>query len=397
MTNITVPNKLSDLPVLKLCTKGLSERTTRTMAVFIERQLAGVCELVPGDLADAVLIDLDAQGAKQLMAEQLEIAPNQPMLLLSLSTLDQLPPNAILLQKPIKVDVFFKILCDLRSQVFKPRQECHFSAANEQVLQSRLGRAGDTGSATKTLVEATDHAAKHLNSRESHFYIGSMPDVDLGQTGERAKVFYDPREFLLGFVQKAVAQGLEAASVVRLSSFAFGDIEIYPFARKVVSHTPASALYAAGRLPLREGDVRIAFDRAAPQFPTSERQESLDEFLWKLALWASRGRLPVGTDPDLPVVLKRWPNLTRLLVSPHATRIAGLWAREPLVLSNSATVLCIPQRYVFAFYSACVALELVTPAKRALDPLLVVETVRPHEKRGIFRMLLSKLVGNREE
>ena len=54
MTNITVPNKLSDLPVLKLCTKGLSERTTRTMAVFIERQLAGVCELVPGDLADAV-------------------------------------------------------------------------------------------------------------------------------------------------------------------------------------------------------------------------------------------------------------------------------------------------------------------------------------------------------
>ena len=63
MTNITVPNKLSDLPVLKLCTKGLSERTTRTMAVFIERQLAGVCELVPGDLADAVLIDLDAQGA----------------------------------------------------------------------------------------------------------------------------------------------------------------------------------------------------------------------------------------------------------------------------------------------------------------------------------------------
>ena len=162
MTNITVPNKLSDLPVLKLCTKGLSERTTRTMAVFIERQLAGVCELVPGDLADAVLIDLDAQGAKQLMAEQLEIAPNQPMLLLSLSTLDQLPPNAILLQKPIKVDVFFKILCDLRSQVFKPRQECHFSAANEQVLQSRLGRAGDTGSATKTLVEATDHAAKHL-------------------------------------------------------------------------------------------------------------------------------------------------------------------------------------------------------------------------------------------
>lgn len=389
-------SKNSDLPVLRLCTKGLSERSLQTMAVFFERQLSGICVLSGSDVANVTVIDLDARDGLQLMKEQLDTGPEQPLLLLSLNTLEHLPPHAVFVQKPIKVDVFIKVLCDLRARIFQPRPECHFSAATEQLLKSRIGREGGAVPLVQGLVEATDHAAKHLNSRESHFYIGSMPDVDLSEPAARSKVFYDPGEFLLGFVQKAFLQGVEQGAVVKLSSFAFGDIVIYPFVRKVFSQTPASALYAAGRLPLRESDVQISLDREAPQFPTDENLESLDAFLWKLALWASRGRLPVGTDVDQPVVLKRWPNLTRLLVSPHATRIAGMWAREPLILSSCATVLAIPQRYVFAFYSACVALDLVTPAKRVLDPLLVVEAPKPHEKRSIFKQLLSKLVRNRE-
>ena len=154
------------------------------------------------------------------------------------------------------------------------------------------------------------------------------------------------------------------------------------------------ALSAVARLPLREIDVKIELLVDAPQFPhAAEGIETLDAFLWKLALWASRGRLPLGTDLNTPLVLKRWPNLTRLLTPPHATRIAGLWAREPIVLSQSITMLGIPQRYVFAFYSACVVHDIVAPAKRALDPLLI----RPsacHEKRNIFRILTSKLMGN---
>jgi hypothetical protein len=85
----------------------------------------------------------------------------------------------------------------------------------------------------------------------------------------------------------------------------------------------------------------------------------LDTLLWKLALGASRGRLPLGTPLDTPCALREWPNFTRLVVTPGAMSIAALWARQTFTLGQTIQLLELPSADVFAFYSAAVAIDLL--------------------------------------
>ena len=364
------------------------------MLVFFERQLAESCVISEQDIADVSMIDFDAKDAPALLAQELSVRPDQPRIVLAFHPAKCKVPGATLVQKPVEMKVLLKVLKNMRSKIFQPRRvtASHLAAILSQSPHSTSGLNPPRATSQRNLAA---QAAMQLHSREKHVFISSTPDIDLENTQERDKAFYDPDLFLQGFVQKAVALGIENASVVRLSGATFGSIDIYPFAKKAITKTPAHSLSAVARLPLRGADVQIELLPEAPQFPPdSEDLEALDSFLWKLALWASRGRIPIGTDLNTPFVLKRWPNLTRLLAPPHASRIAGLWAREPIVLSQSISTLGIPQRYVFALYSACVVHGVVTPAKRALDPL----HLRPpasHKKQNLIRRLTEKLTGHR--
>lgn len=389
----------SEKVVLKVCALGFGVRAAQTLSAFFERQLGGSTVLADEGGADAVLIDLDMHGAKALLDKQMQERPDRPLIILSLNDLPQEISGGILVRKPIKIELFAAALTDLAKRLSQPKPECHFSVANDTLLQERQARGkGDLAAA----VHDSDQIVQSLHSRESFFYIGSMPDIDLGSDMERRKIYYDPSQFLQGFVQKAIRNGVELGVVVRISAPAFGSVTVYPFAGKVMTRTPAPALCAAARIPLREKDVVVEYCRDVPHYPPDHGAlEAIGPFLWKLALWASRGRLPAGTPTDAPVVLKRWPNLTRLLVPPHATRIAGLWMRGRHSLEFTAKTLVVPQRFVFAFYSACSALELsrVIAGQRLAAPPVApsAKKVDTGEKRNIFRMLLNKLIGSRED
>jgi len=384
---------------INICPLGMDQRSYRTLQHFFERLETKCCVLSDETHADVVMIDVDAYQNKALLASQLQSHPARPLILLSVADAETNIPTAVLVRKPIKVDVFTQILQDVSRKVLNARKvPTQFSSASEKILRAKLA-AGRTGApAVPQGVDSADVAAVHLDSRSSSFYIGSMPDVDLKDPAQRAKVYYDPQNFLHGHFRRAFALGIEHASVVRLSGSAFQDIDIYPFAKRVIASATGSVLYAAGRLPVGSGDVTIKLLDKAPHFPEAgEATERLDVMLWKLALWASRGRIPVGTDLDWPIYLKRWPNLTRLLVPPHAARIAGLWARQRYSLMDTAATLGIPQRYIFAFYSACSALELAAPAQRAADALVEPVPPKANDKRGFFRLLLGRLRRNRDE
>jgi len=117
----------------------------------------------------------------------------------------------------------------------------------------------------------------------------------------------------------------------------------------------------------------------------------LPAFQWTLTLMAARGRVPIDTDLSAKVKLRQWPNMTRLQTFPNSMRIASLWSREPISLLESATVLGIPQRYVFTFYSAVNALALVETLgseKTTRDR----PNNRPAKRnRGLFRKILAHL------
>ncbi|MBI4740180.1 MAG: hypothetical protein HY777_01180 [Betaproteobacteria bacterium] len=90
------------------------------------------------------------------------------------------------------------------------------------------------------------------------------------------------------------------------------------------------------------------------------RLDRFDATLWKLGMTTAKGRLPAGTDVNKVFFLKSWPNMTRFQRSPYSLRIAALWATRGASLLETARILEIPQRYVFAFYNAALATDIVT-------------------------------------
>jgi hypothetical protein len=122
-----------------------------------------------------------------------------------------------------------------------------------------------------------------------------------------------------------------------------------------------------------------------------DKCQSMEAFVWKLAIWTSKGRFPDVIDIHNQVYLKRWPNFTRLVVTPHALRIAALLMQGPRSMLNIASVLNIKPKFVFVFVSACYALDLMGQSQRKSDELVVPEKIEPTKKQILFSKILNKL------
>ncbi|WMP15685.1 hypothetical protein [Thiothrix lacustris] len=117
----------------------------------------------------------------------------------------------------------------------------------------------------------------------------------------------------------------------------------------------------------------------------------LEAFVWVSSLLTARGRLGRGVDIEQKIVLKYWPNLTRLEQFPHIMRIAALWNQRPANVLEIAKALNIPQRYVFAFHTAATALNLFEMDQNKLN---IREKEKPkQENRGFFSRFLKRLLG----
>jgi len=108
-----------------------------------------------------------------------------------------------------------------------------------------------------------------------------------------------------------------------------------------------------------------------------------------LAIWTSKGRYPEQIDPEKPIVLKHWPNFTRLVITPHALRITALLMQQPQSMLDVARTLNIGAQYVFVFISGCQALNLVAQIERKPEPEEKPKKIR--KSSGLLSKLLNKL------
>lgn len=152
-------------------------------------------------------------------------------------------------------------------------------------------------------------------------------------------------------------------------------------------------LYALSNMTFKKEEVSIYGQQEDVTSMMSDLVvvQPIEQFLWKLALRTSRGRIPEGTDLHTPVKLNRWPNFTRCDVTPHALRIAALWAKQPTSLVDTAEQLAIPQQYIFAFYSAAQATNLVTFDSESKQRNLIPQFTQRHKHRNLFQSLLDRL------
>ncbi|GAA0684262.1 hypothetical protein GCM10009104_06970 [Marinobacterium maritimum] len=188
---------------------------------------------------------------------------------------------------------------------------------------------------------------------------GSLPDVNLDAPHERRRAYFSLDGLLLPWVQRCVRQGDETGLVQQVLGV--------PGA---LFYLPAEKVFLVGidaDLLLQLARTRFGFDEISLQERSAEaelphgRKVAADELLWQLALFTARGRVPDTLSAEQPKLLDEMPDFDRLLETPHARSIAELWQSQRLSAQNIASMLGVPQRFVFSFFVAADAIGLFCP------------------------------------
>ena len=218
---------------------------------------------------------------------------------------------------------------------------------------------------------------------------------------------YDPRHYLQGVVAGAWQRAAGARLVVHVQG-PWPTVSLYPDSYVAVVEGGADVLREFAGRPELARDARFAFS-PSPRFRVDHPDMvAIDVLMWKLAVGASRGRLPVGADLETPCRMREWPNFTRLLLTPGALEIAALWTQYTCTVAQTIEYLRLPGSDVFAFYSAVAATGfLVTeepppqfatlggfPAPVPASPPTAPPTGRASPRRGLLRTLFDKLRSN---
>lgn len=234
------------------------------------------------------------------------------------------------------------------------------------------------------------HATTSELETEKQF-CGDREDMTAQEIHDSRELHYNPADYLLAALKEAYLVGGKWRVPAHVD-FEHGGITYIPETNQAYLEFPETDLAAHCAKPLPKFlKVRMVSKSELPalkkKFASGVMLERFDARLWRVGLETAQGRLPKGTDVKKTIYLKHWPNLTRIQMTPHAMRIAALWATRGASLLDTAEMLKVPQRHVFAFYNAAFALDLVTDngahIKRAQK--------RAHRSQNVFSRLFKWL------
>jgi len=393
-------------PIPKVKLMGMNERALNLFTMFLNSSAKGLCEIVDDGSHQIVIIDLDAVDNARMW---LDVRRQFGGPAIVLSVREQSLANAFWVAKPVKEDQF-KLALDKAKKaldqppappVVAPRlPEAPLPVKKEAQAASIkpvIPSLATTPAVPQKTEAITSTAASGMNEsmdERSQNCCGNLADEVYLDPSQREKLFGDCTQSLLALLREAMRMtaGGGVVSFVGLSTQAL----YVSAAENFVSTTMPEAFVRS--LCVRSNDsptVKLVLvDKTPAQIGSSEdpRLRRLDNFLWKVALWSSRGRLQKGMSLDAPVRLHAWPNIPRLMIVPHSLRIAALWVSQPTSLLGTARKLNVPHRYVFSFYCACNAFGLVEQLGTGMqNSSSHTAKNMTQEKRGLFGSLLKKL------
>lgn len=158
---------------------------------------------------------------------------------------------------------------------------------------------------------------------------------------------FDPKNYLLGVLQKAVAKKKN----ISVSHSTYGELAV--FSAEGEYHTDITDFEGLCRTPASDFNVRDLFDKEAMAI-TAEKGigRNIDELMWMAGYYASQGKLMTGLSMTDVVHLKHWPNLTRLPNTFNTFQMAAMLTRHPTTIVFAHRVLKIPQEEINEFYTA---------------------------------------------
>lgn len=370
---------------------GLDARFKAMLQVFFERRRRTSYRFANRQ-ADIIVADLDAMGVRDGLAVARQDRTSMPTILFSIDASDyKTGGDLVVLRKPFTVKQLVSAfdIMDLKVRVGKQRLTV-LSIARSAQSGSSLSREDDP------VVEREaprDHysAAASLSGKGSYVKLNTLLSMALEQNIDEEEHEYDAGHYLQGALLKAHRKARKNNKNI-LIEFGSGSITVDVKRSLVQMRMGSFQLRELASFPLNKDQVNISLlprRQARVDLESGRNITSLEALIWKITLFASRGRAPKGTSLSVPVSLKHWPNFTRLLLSPGALRMAALWTANSVSISQLSKTLKLSSDDVLNFYSAAHAIELVQLGDAA------VEAVVPKPKavgvRGLLGSILKKL------
>jgi len=332
---------------------------------------------------------MDASNARTLWQQNSTRYPDRPMVVISVK--DPLLENSIYVPKPINIVLLLNAI-----------KQAHAVGC---INQAKAIATGTTKSAS------TQQGRQSGNRKPSHRRAGSssigteefkITDIKLNEIKEEVVSYYSPGEFLQGKLHDAFnfAHAKEVATQFSIKvAGEWKNITVDPVHKKVFSEIDDDELKKLCTTPIFCIETKSSFlNKKETQYelyrndkPHSE--SSTDQFLWKVALWTSSGRMQKGLNPSSPIQLKYWPNLTRLKQSPNDIRIAALLSEQPSAPALVAKVLGIPLGEVFSFYAASHTLGLVKSVAKNRVRAPSFNLPQKNRHHSLFGKILQKISG----
>lgn len=384
---------------LRVVLLGMDDRAQVALGMILDRRCQDRIVLVDEGSAEVSVIDMDAMHGEQLLQESREKNPDRPAILLSLAK--QVRPGTLYVQKPVRPDAMVSTLDQVAALLGRRVSSNDLSQENSKNDGSVALRHGSHSSSR--LERTTHQVAMQFDGRR---YSAVRERVDLNDQEQVDKMHFNPKEYLLGSVLSAFRIARSEQRVLRLET-GWKPIIIIPEARRVWVDADDKQLRSIAKVPaLSVSRFDVDFQGKVSGIslsPVNKSEEdaldsgsfqTMEAFLWKLALWTANGRVPDNIDFKRPVFLSRWPNFTRCIVSPHALRITALLVQGPRTLFDLANVLNIRYDYALSFFTAAYALGIAGQTKRQSDAIVAPPPIQFREQTGLFSKILSRLRGS---
>jgi len=369
---------------MKVSLLGLDDRSQEALVLAFRHRAGGRCVVCEESEAQVVVADFDSETIAAQYQALRQRRPAVPVI--AVSSRDPSLPAVAHLPKPVAVSQLVELIGALAQE------------QKEDVMPK-----GFTSDQVERAMKAinTRRAAVSLEGRAGKAQDGRS-DLKRALAAKGDEMYFDPQRFLLGHVQHAFKAARTSGRPVALTCLGDETIAFDPASDAVVTSLSDTQIRSLAIAPCddelaspvetRELDAGLA----AGAEEGNRRTFAAETFLWNLGFLTSRGRMPSGTSGGEHVYLRRWPNLTRVVVSPNTMRIVAYWVRQPCELLRIYEILQVPVEDVFAVYSAAHAAGLAGPAKRCADTLVDAFDVPASPRRGLFSAIVSRL-GKRGE
>ncbi|MEJ2619252.1 MAG: hypothetical protein P8163_03115 [Candidatus Thiodiazotropha sp.] len=381
---------------------GLNEKDQPMMEMFLQRNWSSECIVVPDHQAKLCILDLDGVEGDKLLQRQQSDYSDRPLIVLSVH--EKSIEGARVLRKPLRTEQLRKTIDDCRSMILQENIKItKAKAESERIVRIKPSRV----SAIRVTPESDQkrYVKPGKNQRrlsvpsavsQARIIQSSCGNSADGQGNKNGKDdYYNHQQNFQEILKSAIDSCRSQGKPAHLFFQDGKSITILPKSNQCLNAITDSKLKPRCLLKLKSDQVQVLISEYSESqllIGTDVIPQPLDALLWKVSLWSSRGRLPLGTIKDSAIGIRQWPNMTRLLTIPDFIRIAALWSKKPRTLAETIEILNIEISYVYAFFSACHALGLIqyhSGYRKHGDP--VKKATEKSANPGILRRILRRL------